>query len=71
MAISWDTYYAIPSLKNYTEAKEHHDRVIPIRGDLHNTRPCGRRDQKWFSIWEAEDKSIVVGYGARDRKSVV
>lgn len=65
MAISWDTYYALPHLANYTEAKQHYDKVVPIRGDEYNTKPAGRRDQKWCSIWEAEDKSICIGYGAR------
>lgn len=68
MAISWDTYYALPHLKNYIEAKEHYDRVIPIRGDENKTRPAGRRDQKWCSIWQTEDKSIVIGYGSGELK---
>lgn len=64
MAISWDTYYALPKLDNYTEAKQHYDRVTPILRDEHKTKPVGRRTQKWCSIWEAKDKSIVIGYGS-------
>lgn len=64
MAINWDTYYALPKLDNYTEAKRHYDNVTPILRDEYKTRPAGRRNQKWCSIWEAEDKSIVVGYGS-------
>lgn len=63
MAISWDTYRTIPALLSYAEAKKHHDDVVPIRGDEHKTRPCARRDQKWFSIWEANN-AIHVGYGS-------
>lgn len=68
MAISWDTYYALPKLDNYTEAKRHYDNVTPILRDEHKTRPAGRRSQKWCSIWEAEDKSICIGYGAGEIK---
>lgn len=64
MALSWDTYRAIPRLFSYTDAKRWHDDTTPIRGDENKTRPCGRRDQKWFSIWERKD-AIHVGYGAR------
>jgi len=63
MAISWSTFGTIPTLLSYAEAKKHHDDVVPIRGDEHKTRPCARRDQKWFSIWEAEG-AIHVGYGS-------
>lgn len=68
MAISWDTYYALPKLDNYTEAKRHYDNVAPILRDEYKTRPAGRRSQKWCSIWEAEDKSICIGYGAGEIK---
>jgi len=62
MALNWDTQRAIPTLKDYAAAKEWHDKVVPIRGDEGKTRPCGRRDQKWFSIWETKD-AIHVGHG--------
>ena len=61
MAISWETFRSIPFLQNYAEAKKWHDNTTPIRGDENKTRPCGRRNQKWFSIWEA-DGAIHVGY---------
>lgn len=63
MALNWTTYRSIPRLNNYAEAKQWHDDITPIRGDEHGTRPCGRRDQKWFSIW-MRDKTVHVGYGA-------
>jgi len=66
MAISWSTFGTIPTLLNYAEAKKHHDDTKPIRGDAHGTRPCARRDQKWFSIWEAEG-AIHVGYNNRHK----
>lgn len=73
MALNWTTYRAIPRLTNYTEAKEWHDDTLPIRGDANKTRPAGRRDQKWFSIWEHKN-AIHVGYGGREpehRKELV
>ena len=66
MAISWDTYITIPTLLDYAAAKKHHDDIVPIRGDAEKTRPCARRDQKWFSIWEAEG-AIHVGYSNRTK----
>ena len=64
MALGWTTYRSIPRLHTYAEAKKWHDDIVPIRGDENKTRPCGRRDQKWFSIWETKD-AVHVGYGAR------
>lgn len=62
MAINWETYRSIPFLQDYAAAKKWHDNTKPIRGDAYWTRPVGRRNQKWFSIWEAEG-AIHVGYG--------
>lgn len=73
MALNYDTLYAIPRLTNYAEAKKWHDDVVPIRGDEHGTRPCGRRDQKWFSIW-MRNNDVHVGYGSGElekRQSLV
>lgn len=67
MALNWTTCRAIPHLLNYAEAKDWHDNTKPIRGDEHGTRPCGRRDQKWFSIWEEKD-AIHVGYGSHSHE---
>lgn len=64
MAINWETYRSIPFLRDYAAAKKHHDNTKPIRGDAYWTRPAARRDQKWFSIWEAQG-AIHVGYGCR------
>lgn len=67
MALSYSTYYAIPHIKNYHEAKTHYDNVKPIRRDPNNTRPVGRRDQKWFSMVEdPTTKAISFGYGWGD-----
>lgn len=79
MAISWDTLSALPRLRSYADAKKHYDNIKPIRGDAHETRPCGRRDQKWFSIWEDKnyhrdrEKPIHIGYGSHehDKRSKV
>lgn len=73
MALNWKTYNSIPRLYNYAEAKRWHDDVTPIRGDEHKTKPCARRDQKWFSIW-MRGKDVHVGYGSgkvEERQSLV
>ena len=62
MALNYKTYYAIPHLPTYADAKKHYDNVAPIRRDPNNTRPVGRRDQKWFNIWMEKD-DVHVGYG--------
>jgi len=67
MALGSSTYWEIPRLDTYAEAKKHYDRVVPIRGDAHSTRPCGRRDQKWFSIWMV-GSDVHVGYGSSDKR---
>lgn len=65
MALSYNTYFAIPQLLTYAEAKAHYDSVKPIRGDAHGTRPAGTRKQKWFSIW-MDGTTVRVGYGTGD-----
>lgn len=62
MALNYKTYYAIPHLPTYADAKKHYDSIKPIRRDPHGTRPVGRRDQKWFHIWMDKD-DVHVGYG--------
>lgn len=70
MALNWKTYDAIPRLYTYAEALAHYNNTTPIRGDKFETRPCGRRDQKWFNIWQDDkDKSIHVGYGVGEQSS--
>lgn len=68
MALSWSTLRSIPRLDTYKEAKEWHDNVTPIRCDKYKTRPCARRDQKWFSIW-MQGNEVHVGYGAGELKN--
>lgn len=64
MAIAYDTYYAIPVLKTYREALDHYHNVKPIQRDPHETRPLGKRTQKWVSIWvDDRTKAVHVGYG--------
>jgi len=67
MALSYNTYFAIPRLANYAEAKAHYDSVKPIRGDANGTRPAGRRDQKWFNIW-MQGQDVHIGYGYSDNE---
>lgn len=68
MAISYDTYYALPRLTSYADALNHYENIKPIRGDKYETRPLGRRDQKWMSIWKKDDE-VFLGYGARAEDS--
>lgn len=64
MALGYNTYYEIPNLHTYADALRRYEETTPIRGDEHKTRPCGRREQPWFSIWrDPADQSIHVGYG--------
>ena len=70
MALAYDTYYALPRLENYQQALDHYNRVKPIARDPHETRPLGKRKQKWVSIWQdPTTKAISAGYGAEELSS--
>lgn len=56
-----NTYYSLPRLHSYAAALAHFNNVVPIRGDADGTKPAGRRDQKWLSIFMREDKSVCIG----------
>jgi hypothetical protein len=60
--LNWRTHGALPVLRNYNDALIHYNNVTPIRGDKDGTKPVGRRDQKFFAIWQGDDKSINIGY---------
>ena len=59
--LNYRTYWALPQLRSYAAALKHFENVVPIRGDADGTKPVGRRDQKWFSIYMREDKTICIG----------
>ena len=60
--LNWRTYNALPVLKSYQQALAHFNNVVPIRGDVDGTKPVGRRDQKWLSIYKREtDKAVCIG----------
>jgi hypothetical protein len=60
--LNWRTYDALPPLRSYAAALKHFEEVKPIRGDADGTKPVGRRDQKWLSIYKREtDKAICIG----------
>lgn len=60
--LNWKTYSALPQLKQYEAALAHFNNVVPIRGDAEGTKPVGRRDQKWLSIYKRDtDNAICVG----------
>lgn len=71
MALGWTTTRSIPRLRNYAEAKKWHDDVVPIRGDEHKTRPAGRRDQKWFSIWQGHHHEDFEFNRATNQREIV
>lgn len=67
--LNWSTYNAMPVLRSYEQALKHFNEVVPIRGDADATKPVGRRDQKFFSIWKREtDKAVCVGYAWHSRE---
>jgi hypothetical protein len=60
--LNWRTFNALPVLRSYAAALKHFEEVKPIRGDADGTKPVGRRDQKWLSIYKREtDKAICIG----------
>jgi hypothetical protein len=59
--LNYKTYYELPQLRSYAAALKHFNDVIPIRGDANGTKPAGRRDQKWLSIYMREDKAVCIG----------
>lgn len=66
--IKYTTYFALPVLRSYNDALIRFDNVVPIRGDKDNTKPAGRRDQKFFCIWKGDDQSVNLGYrGDKDK----
>lgn len=56
-----NTYYSLPRLHSYAAALAHWEKTIPIRGDANGTKPVGRRDQKWLSIYMRDDKAVCIG----------
>lgn len=56
-----NTYYSLPRLSSYAAALAHWEKTKPIRGDADGTKPAGRRDQKWLSIYMRDDKSVCIG----------
>jgi hypothetical protein len=60
--LNWRTFNALPVLRSYAAALKHFEEVKPIRGDADGTKPVGRRDQKWLSIYKREtDKAVCIG----------
>jgi hypothetical protein len=60
--LNWSTYQSLPVLRSYAAALKHFETVKPIRGDADGTKPVGRRDQKWLSIYKREtDNAVCIG----------
>jgi hypothetical protein len=60
--LNYKTYYDLPTLRSYEAALKHFEKVKPIRGDVNGTKPVGRRDQKWLSIYKREtDNAVCIG----------
>lgn len=67
--LNWRTYGALPQLRSYAAALKHFENVVPIRGDADGTKPVGRRDQKWLSIYVRDtDKAVCIGSTWRKHK---
>jgi len=69
--LNYKTYYDLPILRSYEAALKHFEKVKPIRGDANGTKPAGRRDQKWLSIYMREDKSVCIGSAWRKEKPLL
>lgn len=63
MALAHNTLNAIPRLSCYADADRWEKNTKPIRGDAENTKPLGKRDQKYKSIRREPDGSIIIRYG--------
>lgn len=60
MALSYDTIYAMPRLMTYADADRRERETKPIRGDEHQRKPLGRRNQKYRHIKREADNSITI-----------
>jgi hypothetical protein len=69
--LNWKTYGALPRLGSYQAALKHFENVKPIRGDVDGTKPVGRRDQKWLSIYMRDDKAVCIGSAWRMEKPLL
>lgn len=62
MSLAYNTLYAIPRLSCYAEADKREKDTKPIRGDAENTKPLGKRNQKYMSIRREPDNSITIRF---------
>lgn len=70
--LNWKTYGALPQLRSYAAALNHWEKTAPIRGDKDGTKPAGRRDQKWLSIYKREtDNAVCIGSAWRKEKPLL
>lgn len=60
MSLAYNTLNAIPRLSCYAEADRWEKNTKPIRGDAENTKPLGKRNQKYRSIRREFDGSITI-----------
>jgi hypothetical protein len=60
MSLAYNTLYAIPRLSCYADADKWEKNTKPIRGDAENTKPLGKRNQKYRSIRREPDGSITI-----------
>lgn len=65
MSLSWDTLRALPRLRTYKDAAEWEANTKPIKGDKDNTKPIGKRNQKWRHIKRNKDGTITVFGGSQ------
>jgi hypothetical protein len=62
MMHSYRTLNALPRLLSYEDAAKREEQTKPIRGDELQTKPLGRRNQKYRAILRRPNGDIWVGY---------
>jgi len=55
--------YDIPALRNYQEALDHYNRIVPIRGHAEKRRPLGCRKHHYMHIRRNQEAFECVMYG--------
>ena len=63
MALAYNTLRDMPRLRTYADANRREMETKPIRGDKDNTKPLGKRSQKWRHIKREDNNDICIYVG--------
>ena len=63
MALAYNTLRDFPRLRTYADANQREMETKPIRGDKNNTKPLGKRSQKWRHIKREDNNDICIYEG--------